>query len=107
MKIAFVYYPRSSFVKQDLASLSRHFQIEVLGYKSPRDVFQMIGPIRRSDLMFSWFASGHSFAAVLFCKLLRKRSVVVAGATMWPASPALIMDSIPWPGTRECMRTMF
>lgn len=79
MKIAFVYYPRSSFVKQDWASLSRHFQIEVLSYKNPRDVFQMIGPIRRSDLMFSWFASGHSFAAVLFCKLLRKRSVVVAG----------------------------
>ena len=79
MKIAFVYYPRSSFVKQDCASLSRHFQIEVLGYKNPRDVFQMIGPIWRSDLMFSWFASGHSFAAVLLCKLLRKRSVVVAG----------------------------
>ena len=79
MKIAFVYYPRSSFVKQDCSSISRHFQIEVLGYKNPRDVFQMIGPIWRSDLMFSWFASGHSFAAVLLCKLLRKRSVVVAG----------------------------
>ena len=79
MKIAFVHHPRSTFVKQDLASLSRHFQIEVLGYKNPRDVFQMIGPIWRSDLMFSWFASGHSFAAVLLCRLLRKRSMVVAG----------------------------
>ena len=89
MKIAFVYYPRSSFVKQDFTSLSRHFQIEVLGYKNPRDVFQMIGPIWRSDLMFSWFASGHSFAAVLFCKLLGKRSVVVAGGYDVAYEPAI------------------
>lgn len=89
MKIAFVYYPRSSFVKQDWASLSRHFQIEVLGYKNPRDIFQMIGPIWRSDLTFSWFASGHSFAAVLFSKLMRKRSVVVAGGYDVAYEPAI------------------
>ncbi|WP_348528214.1 glycosyltransferase family 4 protein [Methanothrix sp.] len=39
----------------------------------------MIVPIWRSDLTFSWFASGHSFAAVLLCKIMGKRSVVVAG----------------------------
>ncbi|MFZ2184267.1 MAG: glycosyltransferase family 4 protein [Methanothrix sp.] len=39
----------------------------------------MIVPIWRSDLTFSWFASGHSFAAVLLCKIMGKRSAVVAG----------------------------
>ena len=39
----------------------------------------MMRPIWQSDLTFSWFASGHSFAAVLLSKLLRKRSAVVVG----------------------------
>ena len=79
MKVTFIYYPESSFVRQDCAFLSWDFQVEKVSYKDPSDVIRMISPIARSDLMFSWFASGHSFAAVLLCKLLRKKSVVVAG----------------------------
>lgn len=79
MKVTFIYYPESSFVRQDCAFLSWDFQVEKVSYKDPSDVIRMISPIARSDLMFSWFTSGHSFAAVLLCKLLRKKSVVVAG----------------------------
>ena len=79
MKICFICYPPSTFVKQDFEILSRHFQVEAVPYKSARDIMHMIGPIRRSDLVFSWFASGHSFAAVMLAKIFRKRSVVVAG----------------------------
>lgn len=79
MKILFLYYPQSSFVEHDCASLSRHFQVERIGYKNPCDAIRMIVPIWRSDLTFSWFASGHSFAAVLLCKIMGKRSAVVAG----------------------------
>ena len=79
MKISFIYYPPSTFVKQDFEILSRHFQVEAVPYKSTGDIMNMIGPIRRSDLVFSWFASGHSFAAVMLAKIFRKRSVVVAG----------------------------
>ena len=79
MNIAFVYYPRSSFVKQDCSSLSGHFRVERLGYSGAGDILKMMRPIWQSDLTFSWFASGHSFAAVLLSKLLRKRSAVVVG----------------------------
>jgi glycosyltransferase involved in cell wall biosynthesis len=79
MKISFICYPPSTFVKQDFEILSRHFQVEAVPYKSARDIMHMIGPIRRSDVVFSWFASGHSFAAVMLAKIFRKRSVVVAG----------------------------
>jgi glycosyltransferase involved in cell wall biosynthesis len=79
MKISFIYYPPSTFVKQDFEILSRHFQVEAVPYRSARDIMHMIGPIRRSDVVFSWFASGHSFAAVMLAKIFRKRSVVVAG----------------------------
>jgi glycosyltransferase involved in cell wall biosynthesis len=79
MKIAFICYPPSSFVKQDYQILSRHFRVEAVPYRSARDTMHMIGPIQRSDVVFSWFASGHSFAAVMLSKIFRKRSIVVAG----------------------------
>jgi len=78
-QIAFIFYPRSSFVKQDYESLSKDFYVEKIEYNSAKDAARMIKPIWRSNIMFSWFASGHSFAAVMLCKILRKRSVVVAG----------------------------
>jgi glycosyltransferase involved in cell wall biosynthesis len=79
MKISFICYPPSTFVKQDFEILSRHFQVDAVPYRSAGDIMHMIGSIRRSDIVFSWFASGHSFAAVMLAKTFRKRSVVVAG----------------------------
>jgi glycosyltransferase involved in cell wall biosynthesis len=79
MKIAFVYYMLSPFVRQDYEVLSRHFPVEAVNYRSPIDIFSVARHIWRSDVSFSWFASGHSFIAVLISKLLGKKSVVVAG----------------------------
>ncbi|MDD1752084.1 MAG: glycosyltransferase family 4 protein [Methanotrichaceae archaeon] len=64
---------------QDYEILSKHFSVEKVYFRQPKDVLHMIAPIWRSDLSFSWFASGHSFAAVLFSRILGKRSIVVAG----------------------------
>ncbi len=79
MKIAFIYYHFSSFVRQDFEILSRHFQIERVGYKNPLDALRIAESIWRSDASFSWFASGHSFLAVLLSKMMRKKSIVIAG----------------------------
>jgi glycosyltransferase involved in cell wall biosynthesis len=79
MKITFTYYLLSPFVRQDCEILSRHFRVEAVNYRRPSDILKMIQHIRRSDISFSWFASGHSFIAVVFSKLLGKKSVVVAG----------------------------
>jgi glycosyltransferase involved in cell wall biosynthesis len=79
MKIAFIYYDFSSFVKQDYEILSRHFAVEKVRYKSPQDIFRIARAIFNSDLTYSWFASGHSFIAVLMSKILNRRSIVVAG----------------------------
>lgn len=79
MKIAFIYYDFSSFVKQDYEILSRHFTVEKVSYRRPRDIFKIARAIFNSDLTYSWFASGHSFIAVLISKMLNKRSIVVAG----------------------------
>lgn len=79
MRIAFVYYDYSSFVQQDYEILSRHFNVEKVQYRKPVDVFRMASAISHSDMVFSWFASGHSFLSVMLSRLFGKRSVVVAG----------------------------
>jgi glycosyltransferase involved in cell wall biosynthesis len=71
MRIAFVYYSLSPFVRMDCDILSRHFHVETIRYRKPSDILSIAPSI--------WFASGHSFIAVLLSKLLGKKSVVVAG----------------------------
>lgn len=79
MKIAFIFYDLSSFVRQDRDILARHFKVEAINYRRPYDIFKIIASIWNSDASFSWFASGHSFLAVLFSRLFGKKSIVVAG----------------------------
>jgi glycosyltransferase involved in cell wall biosynthesis len=79
MKIAFIYYDFSSFVKQDRDLLARHFEVKEVNYRKLLDIFKIVAAIWKSDASFSWFASGHSFAAVLTSMLLGKKSFVVAG----------------------------
>ena len=79
MKIALIYYDFSSFVQQDCEILSRHFKVARVNYWRPFDLFKIFLSAWQCDVSFSWFASGHSFAAVLFSKLLGKKSIVVAG----------------------------
>ncbi|ABK15442.1 glycosyltransferase family 4 protein [Methanothrix thermoacetophila] len=79
MRVAFVYYDYSSFVEQDYEILSRHFDVERVQYSKPGDIFEMASSISRSDIVFSWFAAGHSFLSVMLSRIFGKRSVVVAG----------------------------
>lgn len=79
MKIAFIYYGVSSFVGQDYEILSKHFDVEEVNYRTPKDIYKMARTIFNSDLTYAWFASGHSFIAVLLSKMLNKLSIVVAG----------------------------
>lgn len=79
MRISHIFYDYSSFVRQDNEILSKIGEVERINYRSPVDILKMAASISKSDVSFSWFASGHAFIAVLLSKLLRKKSVVVAG----------------------------
>lgn len=89
MKITFVYYDYSSFVRQDFEILSRHFDVDRVQYRNPVDALRMLSSISRSDLTFSWFASGHSFLSVSLSRMLGKRSVVVAGGFDVASAPEI------------------
>ncbi|KXS41976.1 MAG: glycosyl transferase, group 1 [Methanolobus sp. T82-4] len=79
VKIAYIYYSLQFFVKQDLDLLSKHFTVHEFNFKSIFDIFKLILVVRKSDITYSWFAGGHSFLAVVLSKLLRKKSIVIAG----------------------------
>jgi glycosyltransferase involved in cell wall biosynthesis len=79
-KIIFIYNKEmASFIAKDLEILRKHYQVEVIRYSRITDLFFIIRGILWCDVVFSWFASLHSFFAVSLCKILGRKGVVVAG----------------------------
>ncbi|MBX5321185.1 glycosyltransferase family 4 protein [Candidatus Bathyarchaeota archaeon A05DMB-3] len=78
----FVYYQLSSFVRCDLEILKRHFDVKDLRistFRNPLNILKLFWGLLVCDLVYTWFAGTNAFFAVLFSKLLRKKSTVVVG----------------------------
>jgi glycosyltransferase involved in cell wall biosynthesis len=78
--VLFVHNGRERFVLDDLRLLrARH---RVTDWYQPRRFFnpaRLFRLVRKHDVIFCWFAGWHSFAPVLFARLLGKRSIVAVG----------------------------
>ena len=68
-----------SFVKKDLEILQSAHDVRELHFKGIKDIYSLFISTIWADLTFSWFGKLHAFFAVLFSKILGKRTVVVAG----------------------------
>ncbi len=79
IRVLFVYYSLSSFVKSDLEILQKHFDVTTIQWHGKRDLPKIALGVLKSDLTFSWFAGDHAAVAVFFSKLFRKKSIVIAG----------------------------
>ncbi len=79
MKILFVHQSLVSFVEKDLNILRLAHQVRNLHYRGLQDIPSLVKGTIWADLTFSWFGKLHAFFAVLFSKMLDKKSVVVAG----------------------------
>lgn len=84
MKILFVHQGLQSFVKKDLDILQEAHEVRVIEWKGGLGgIVTNLLPLWKGtvwcDLTFSWFGKLNAFFTVLFSKLLRKGSVVVAG----------------------------
>ncbi|MCJ7507212.1 MAG: glycosyltransferase [candidate division Zixibacteria bacterium] len=87
MKILFVHQGLQSFVQKDLDILRSAHDVRPLQFTGRRglprnllpDLWQLCQGVLWCDLTFSWFGKLHAFFAVLFSKILGKKSVVVAG----------------------------
>ena len=79
MKILFTASLDTSFIREDLVILRKHFDVDHLvtrGFIAP---FRMLARVLAADVTFTWFASTYAFFVVFFAKLMRKRSIIVVG----------------------------
>jgi glycosyltransferase involved in cell wall biosynthesis len=79
-RVLFVYSRESSFVSIDREILSRRWEVRDWRQASPLvNLPALVRAVRRSDLVFGWFASWHTFWPVVLARLLGKPSVLVVG----------------------------
>ncbi len=80
MKILFVYHRRmASFIRKDLEILKKKHEVKTVRFLTIRDAYAIWKGASWCNLTFCWFGSLHSFFAVVFSKVLGKKSIVVAG----------------------------
>ena len=79
-QILFVFARESSFVAIDRAVLAERWDVRDWRQQGPLvNLPRLIAAVARSDLVFGWFASWHTFWPVLLARVLRKPSVLVIG----------------------------
>lgn len=79
-RVLYVHSRRNTFTDIDREALSERF--EVVDYFQPRlrvRPMELVLKLRRADVVFGWFASWHTFAALALARLMRKPSVLVIG----------------------------
>lgn len=84
MKILFVHQGLQPFVKKDLDILQETHEVRCIELKGSfvdiaGNIIHLWAGVVWCDLTFSWFGKLHAFFAVLFSKMLRKKSIVIAG----------------------------
>jgi glycosyltransferase involved in cell wall biosynthesis len=87
-RILFVYSVLPSFIRTDLEILQKHFDVKKLKTetffvpqrgKSFLSFLRLLKGILWANIAFTWFADVNAFFIVVFCKFLRKKSVIVVG----------------------------
>src|SRR3954469_16004307 len=79
-RILFVYSRESSFVAIDREVLSEAHEVHDWQQRGVGvNPLKLLRAVRRSDLVFGWFASWHTFLPVTFAWLLRRPAVLIAG----------------------------
>ena len=72
-RILFVFSRESSFIAIDRAVLAERWRVTPWQQRGPVvNLPRLLREVRRSDLVFGWFASWHTFFPVLVARLLRK-----------------------------------
>lgn len=78
-RISFIYPHSSTFIESDMKLLSEEFEVNSLEYEGKRDLAKLKLNIMRSPVNISWFVLGHATMAVLFSRILLKKSIVIVG----------------------------
>lgn len=79
-RVLYVHSRKNTFTDIDRAALAERF--DVVDYYQPRlrvRPLELVAKLRRADVVFGWFASWHTFAALMMARVMRKPSVLVIG----------------------------
>ena len=79
MKILFTSTQVTSFIREDVEILQRHFHVNRLTTRGFRALITIPLGVLRADVTFTWFASVYSAVVVFFARLFGKPSIVVIG----------------------------
>jgi glycosyltransferase involved in cell wall biosynthesis len=80
LQILLVYSRESTFIEIDRDLLAQRAHVRDWAQARPIvNVVALAGAVRRSDLVFGWFASWHTFWPVLLARVLGRPSVLVIG----------------------------
>lgn len=98
VRVLFVYSALSTFARNDLKILQKYFtvrRLNVTTFLVPRRgrhwlaYFRLLKGILWADVVYAWWAELNAFFIVLFCVLLRKKSIVVVGGYEVAYVPAI------------------
>ena len=79
-RVLFVYSRRNTFTRIDLEALRKRFDVEEYLQEGARPrLRELTAKLRRCDVVFGWFASWHTLAALPLARRLGKPSVLVTG----------------------------
>jgi glycosyltransferase involved in cell wall biosynthesis len=79
LKILFTSTHLTSFIRDDLHLLRRHFDVEHLITQGARSLFKIAAAVRRADVTVTWFASVYAAVVVFFAQRWNKRSMIIVG----------------------------
>ncbi|MDO8530736.1 MAG: glycosyltransferase family 4 protein [Dehalococcoidia bacterium] len=79
LKVLFVHQHPWSYVQRDLLILQGVYDVRECHFRGLRDIYPLRRGVAWCDVAFAWFGSLHAFFTVAFARMLRKRTVVVAG----------------------------
>ena len=79
-RVLYVYSRRTTFTRIDLEALAERFEVEEYFQDGARPrLRELAAKLRRCDVVFGWFASWHTLAALTLARSLRRPSVLVIG----------------------------
>jgi glycosyltransferase involved in cell wall biosynthesis len=79
-RVLYVYSRRNTFTRIDLEALRERYEVDEYFQDGPLPrPRELLAKLRRCDVVFGWFASWHTLAALNAAKLFRKPTVLIIG----------------------------
>ena len=89
-RVLYVYSRRNTFTRIDLEALREGYEVEEYFQDGPLPrPRELHAKLRRCDVVFGWFASWHTLAALSLARLMRRPTVLIIGGFDTAAVPEI------------------